>query len=186
MLPSGARRTSDARPDARRAALSNLAHHRIDQERHIVIDDLDDRDRLAICPKPQSGTVSQRIFGVPGLALGHEIVGALGQRRDIVGAVTHHVLRHGPAVKLRDECCRDLAPPPAERRARLLDQRGRARSPRWREGQWPWNLVRLAENWSRRIGRFHILCRPPSRATHHLVTRWRQACKTLHAQPLTL
>ncbi len=59
-------------------ALGELAHHRIDQERHVVVDDLDHRDRLALA-RSFSATVSQRIFGAPGCALFEKIEGALGQ-----------------------------------------------------------------------------------------------------------
>ena len=50
-----------------------------------------------------------------------EIVGPLGQRGEIVGAVAHHVLGHRAAVELRDEGRRDVVAAAGERAAGLLE-----------------------------------------------------------------
>ncbi len=54
-------------------------------------------------------------------ALGHEVVGSRGKRRQILGRVAHDVIRHCAAVKLFDEACRNLGAAPGERGAGLLD-----------------------------------------------------------------
>ena len=101
-------------------AIGDFAHHRIDQERHVVVDDLDHRDRLALA----------RFFQRDGLAADfrrarlpflEKIECPLGQVGEIGGGVAQHVLRHRAGVELRDECGRDVDAARGERGAGLLD-----------------------------------------------------------------
>ena len=55
------------------------------------------------------------------LALRHEVVGARGERREIVRPVARHVFGHDTAVKLLDEAYRNLGAAPYECGAGLLD-----------------------------------------------------------------
>ena len=101
-------------------ALGDLAHHRVDQERHVVVDDLDHRDRLALA----------RFFQRHGLAADlrrarrpvfEKIERPLGQFGEIGGRVAQHILRHRAGVELRDERRRDVAAARSKRGAGLLD-----------------------------------------------------------------
>jgi hypothetical protein len=101
-------------------ALGDFAHHRIDQERHVVIDDLDQRDRLAVARLIQRHVLAAD-FRRARLALAQKIERSLGQRGEIGRRVAQHVFRHRVLVKLRDERGRDVVAARAERRARLFD-----------------------------------------------------------------
>ena len=101
-------------------ALGEFAHHRVDQERHVVVDDLDHRNRLA----------PARFFQRHGFAADlrrarrtvfEKIERPLGQRGEIGGRVTQHVLGHHAAIELRDERGRHVGAARAEFGAGLRD-----------------------------------------------------------------
>ena len=54
------------------AALGQLAHHRIDQERHVVVDDLDHRDRLRDDRRPTPAATRSGSSARPGLRVREE------------------------------------------------------------------------------------------------------------------
>ena len=101
-------------------ALGDFAHHRIDQERHVIIDDLDHRDRLALARFFQRDGRAADFRGAR-LPLLEKIERPLGQLGEIGGGVAQHVLGHRAGVELRDECCRDVVAAGGERGAGLFD-----------------------------------------------------------------
>ena len=102
------------------AALGEFAHHRVEQERHIVVDDLDDADRLAFARLIERHRVAADLRRAR-LPLVEKIERPLGQHRQIGDAVAQHVLRHRARVKLRDEGRRDVGAARGKRGAGLLD-----------------------------------------------------------------
>ena len=101
-------------------ALGDLAHHRVDQKRHVVVDDLDHRDRLALARVVQRHGLAAD-FRRARPALAQKIESPLGQRGEIGRRVAQHVLRHRARVELRDERWRDVAAARAQRGAGLFD-----------------------------------------------------------------
>ncbi len=102
--------------------LGQFAHHRVDQERHVVVDDLDDRDRLAVAGVRQRRRVSKRIFGAPGLRSRRKAVSArrpasrARRRRSAAGPPA----RRGRTAARRNR--RHVARRAVERPAGLLEQ----------------------------------------------------------------
>ena len=60
-------------------------------------------------------------FGRSSRALSHEVVSPRGKRRQILGRVTHDVLRHRAAVKLFDEARWNFGTAPGQRRGSLFN-----------------------------------------------------------------
>ena len=54
-------------------------------------------------------------------ALRHKVVSSRRKRRQVLGRIAHHVVRHCVAVELFDEACRNLATVPGERCTGLLN-----------------------------------------------------------------
>src|SRR5438105_11159916 len=92
-----------------KTAICDLAHHRIDKEWHVVVDDLDDRRRLAIARVGERHGLATN-FWCARRPVGHEIVGPLCQRGDVIGAITDDIFRYGPTIELCDERSGDIAP----------------------------------------------------------------------------
>ena len=88
-------------------ALGEFAHHRVDQERHVVVDDLDHRHELVL-----AGLVQPHGFATDfrraWRARGDKVEGALGQRGEFDRVITHHVFRHRALVELRHEAGRNF------------------------------------------------------------------------------
>ncbi len=106
----------------RELAIGEFAHHRIEQERHVVIGDLDHRDRLV------RGRELERLaadFCSARRPLAQEIVGPLGERGEIGGGVTHHVLGHRAGKELGDKGCRHVVAALGERGCGLRDRGAR-------------------------------------------------------------
>ena len=76
-------------------SLGELAQHGIDQERHVIVDDLQHQDRpqMLACGGKRLEPDLRRAR----LALGQEPPGRLRQRRHLAGVVANHVLRDGQA-----------------------------------------------------------------------------------------
>ena len=92
----------------RQAALGQFGHHRIDQERHVVVDDLDHRDRLEMLAVRRRRLL-EADFRRAGLAGGEERPGLAGERREFGGVVADQVLRRGAAEQQRDKIVRHVA-----------------------------------------------------------------------------
>ena len=101
-------------------ALGELAHNRVDQERHVVVDDLDNRDRLAFARLFQRHGLAAD-FRSAGLPLLKKIERPLGQVGEIGDRVAQHILRYRSGVELRDKRCRDVTAACGQRGAGLLD-----------------------------------------------------------------
>ena len=101
-------------------AFGEFAHHRVDQERHVVVDDLDHRDRLALARGGERHDLAADLRCAR-RTLAQKIVGPPGKRGEIVGAIAQHVLGNGAGVKLRDECGWDVVAAAAKRATGLLD-----------------------------------------------------------------
>ena len=65
------------------AALRQLRHDRVDQERHVVVDDLEDRDVLEPVARDGAGRGLEPDLAGAGLADGEQRPGPLRQRRDL-------------------------------------------------------------------------------------------------------
>ena len=103
---------------SRRSAISPITE--FDQKRHVVVDDLDHRDRLALAGFFQRHRLAAD-FRRARLPLAQEIESALGEIGEIGGGVAQHVLRHGAGVELRDEARRDIAAARGKQRRGLID-----------------------------------------------------------------
>ena len=101
-------------------ALGEFAHHRVEQERHIVVDDLDDRHRLARARFFERHGLAAD-FRRAGLALLEKIVPPLGQLGEIGNRVAQHIFRHRAGEEPHDERSRDIAAAFGQRGAGLLD-----------------------------------------------------------------
>jgi len=101
-------------------SFGKFAHHRVDQEGHVVVDDLDHRNRLASARGRERHGLAADLRRAR-RALRQKIIGTLGQRDDVVGAVAHDILRHASSVKLRNERARNIATTAGQRRAREFD-----------------------------------------------------------------
>ena len=104
----------------------DFAHHRVDEERHIVVDELDDRHGLALAGVAQRHGLAANL-GCARLPLAQKIVSPLGQHRDVVGAVAHHIFRHGAGKDMSDEGRRDVAAPADQNGGGIVDQSGGGR-----------------------------------------------------------
>src|SRR5262245_24217386 len=105
-------------------AFRNLTRHRIDQQGHVIIDNLDHRN----CPATAGSGERHRFatyFWRTWSPLGHKVICALGERSEIFGAIAQHVFGHGPVVKLRDKRARDVEAAAGKHRARLVDHGAR-------------------------------------------------------------
>ena len=80
-------------------AVCDLAHDRIDQERHIVVDDLDHRDGFAVTRSSEWHCLATD-FRRARCPVGDKIVGPLCHYSEIVRAIAHDVLRHGTGIEL--------------------------------------------------------------------------------------
>ena len=78
-------------------ALGEFAQHRIDQERHVVVDDLDHRDRLAFARLLERHRLAAN-FRRARLPLSQKIVSPLGQTAKIGRRQARYVLRHRVGV----------------------------------------------------------------------------------------
>ena len=87
--------------------VGEFAHHRIDQERHVVVDDLEHRDRLAAGRSQQRHGLAAD-FRRAGRALGDKIPGLLGQPRHVLGRIAHDIFGHGAPEQLRQEIGRNF------------------------------------------------------------------------------
>ena len=140
-------------------ALGDLAHHRVDQERHVVVDDLDHRDRLALARFFQRHGFAAD-FRRARLPVFEKIERPLGQFGEIGGRVAQHVLRHRAGVELRDEswpgcrcgACASMAPACSitARAAFSCSLAGNSTAMEARAG---------GENWSSMNWSFHLLRR---------------------------
>ena len=92
----------------RQAPLGQFGHHRIDQERHVVVDDLDHRDRFQTLASRGAGS-SKRIFGAPGLRAGEKHPRLARERRELVGLVADKILRRGAPEQQRGKIGRHIA-----------------------------------------------------------------------------
>ena len=87
--------------------LADLGHHRVDQKGHVVIDDLDHRDRLALARSLQRHRCAADLRRAR-LAFLEKIERALDQIGEIGGRVAQHVLRHRVGVELRGKIRRNV------------------------------------------------------------------------------
>src|SRR4030095_10116070 len=105
-------------------ALRNLTRYRIDQEGHVIVDNLDHRNCLATAGgRERHGFATY--FWPAWSPLGHKVICAFGERSEIFGAIAPYVFGHGPAVKLRDKRARDVEAAAGKLGARLVDHGAR-------------------------------------------------------------
>jgi hypothetical protein len=76
----------------RQAALVELAEHRIEQERHVVVDDLDDRDRLDVLGAHQAGAGFDADLRLAQRPYHQERPGILGERAELARLVGQQIL----------------------------------------------------------------------------------------------
>ena len=100
--------------------LADLGHHRVDQKRHVVIDNLDHRDRPALARSLQRHRCAANLRRAR-LAFREKIERALDQIGEIGGRVAQHVLRHRVGVELRGKIRRNVVAARGERGAGLVD-----------------------------------------------------------------
>jgi hypothetical protein len=102
-------------------ALRQLGHHRIDQERHIVVDDLDHRDGLepAIASRRRLATN----LGHAAPAHGEKRPSLTSEGRKLGGLIGHEVLRRGAGEQQLGEVFRNVG-------VRLAQQASRGVKPR--------------------------------------------------------
>jgi len=101
----------------RELAVGEFAHHRVEEERHIVVDDVENRDGPVRVLELQRGAGNFRAAGRP---RGQKIESPLGQCGE-VGRASHDVFRHDLIEDLGDETLRDVAAPLFERGLGLCD-----------------------------------------------------------------
>ena len=110
----------------REPPVGDLAHHRVDQKRHVVVDDLNHRNRLERAGSREAHGLAADFRGAR-LAIADKVVSPLGERGEIVGAIVHHVFRHRACKDLRDETRRDAAAAGGQRDPGIFDDRLRGR-----------------------------------------------------------
>src|SRR5262249_60688585 len=98
---------------------------RIEHERPVVVDDLDDRDGLDVLGADRPGTAFEAYLGGAGLAFLEERPGLLGKRGKLARLVTGEVLGGGAREQLRREALGHVAVKAGDDRAGLLDQPAR-------------------------------------------------------------
>ena len=74
------------------AAFGQLAQHRIDQKRHVIVDDFQYRKLFEPCPG--QARLLEPDFGRAGHSTGEERPGGLGEGGDLASVVAHEILRH--------------------------------------------------------------------------------------------
>ena len=88
-------------------AFADFAHHRVDQKRHVVVDDLDHRDRLALARFVQRHRFAADLRRAR-LPILDKIERPFGEIREIGRGVMQNVVRHRAAEELRDERRRNV------------------------------------------------------------------------------
>jgi hypothetical protein len=102
--------------------LGQLAHHRVEQERHVGVDHLDDRDRLDALGADRTGTRLEAQLGHVRLALLQEQPGRFGEVGELARLVAHQILRRRCREQELRETFRHVTAQALQDRARLLDQ----------------------------------------------------------------
>ena len=88
------------------AAVGELGHHRVDQERHVVVEDFENLDAFEMAPGRRRH-VEAKLRGA-GRAHRHERPGRSRERGDLGGLITKHVLRRRAGEQAADEVPRDM------------------------------------------------------------------------------
>ena len=89
--------------------LGQFPEHGIEQERHVVVDDLDDRHPADLMRIGDVGAVLDADVGGAGLALAEERPRRFGQRGQFPGVVAQQIFSGGAAEEERHEPCGDVA-----------------------------------------------------------------------------
>jgi hypothetical protein len=99
-------------------AVGQFAHHRIDQERHVVVDHLEDRDGFQALAGRRLGRY-ETDFRRAGFALPEEGPGLAREFGQFARVIGQQVFRRGSCEQQCGEGCRNVA----EQRASFIDQR---------------------------------------------------------------
>src|SRR5262249_18128567 len=99
-----------------------LAHDRVEQERHVVVDDLDERDGLDALGADRSVATVEANLWRARLALLEETPRLLGYRRNLARLVAREILRRGAGEQLARKGLRHVAVETGEDRPGLFDQ----------------------------------------------------------------
>ena len=104
------------------ALLVEFAQHGIDQERHVVVDDLQDRDRLDVLGGHRTGARVEADLRRPGLAVRQQRPGVLGERRKLARLIAEKILGRRAPEQASGESRRHVVAQPGQDRAHLLDE----------------------------------------------------------------
>ena len=141
----------------REPPVRKLAHDRVEQERHVVIDDLDHADRA------KAGRLLQVDGGAAEprrarFAVLQQTIGPRRKQREVASGVAQQVFRHGAAVELDGKCRRHLRVGRFQRLGGLFEERPGGAVVVARGGVGSHGRPRAgAENRSRRVGSVHNL-----------------------------
>ena len=102
--------------------LGQLGHHRVEQERHVAVEHLDDRDRLDALGAHRAGPRLEAHLRRRRLALLQEQPGGFGEVGELARLVAHEILRRRAGEHHRREAVRNAAAQAFQDRAGLLDQ----------------------------------------------------------------
>ena len=102
--------------------LVELGEHRIEQERHVVVDDLEHRDRLDALRAKRTGRRFQADLRDAGLAVEQERPGFLGQGGELARLVDDEILGRGTGEQARRKARGHVVAQAGEDRAHLLDE----------------------------------------------------------------
>ena len=141
-------------------AFGDFAHHRVDQKRHVVVDDVDHRHRFALAGVRERDRLATQLRRARVARL-QEIPGAAGQHGEIGGAVARQVFRHRAREQLRRKAGRRRWRTPKLAAAPGCSRRGSSAV----NGTSP-----VAKSKAANAGVFTFRA-GASRSTHHLVTR---------------
>ena len=103
------------------AALRQLRHDRVHQERHVVVDDLQNRDVLEPIARNGAGGGLETNLGDAGLPYGEQRPGALRHGRHLARLIGQKVLRRGAGEQPGNEGFGNIPALP-EQRGRGIDQ----------------------------------------------------------------
>src|SRR4051794_7577600 len=104
------------------ALLGQLGHHGVEQERHVAIDHLDDRDGADALRAHRAGPRLETDLWRAGLALLEELPGGLGKFGNLARLVARQVLARHAREHQRQEAIRHVAAGTLDDDLRLLDQ----------------------------------------------------------------